>query len=126
MRLTGSGTYTRPVPVPKMPVGLVELMQGLTKEVLKNNPPEIYEFCADHMQKLLEIRDGPSESLYILVHIFYKFVLENTSRSYSDSSCVFPAIPFYIQMDKEHSRCELYFNWHGIPLTWKCIINHYA
>ncbi|KAL0869110.1 hypothetical protein ABMA27_007412 [Loxostege sticticalis] len=60
MRLTGSRVYSRPPPVPKMPPGLVELMEGLTKDVLKNNPPEVYEFCAEHMRKLLEIRDGPS------------------------------------------------------------------
>lgn len=63
MRLTGSRVYSRPQPVPKMPPGLVELMEGLTKDVLKNNPPEVYEFCAEHMRKLLEIRDGPSELL---------------------------------------------------------------
>ncbi|XP_063831344.1 uncharacterized protein LOC135080599 isoform X2 [Ostrinia nubilalis] len=60
MRVTGSRVYSRPPPVPKMPAGLVELMEGLTKDVLKNNPPDVYEFCAEHMLKLLEIRDGPS------------------------------------------------------------------
>ncbi|XP_028159041.1 uncharacterized protein LOC114351892 isoform X2 [Ostrinia furnacalis] len=60
MRVTGSRVYSRPPPVPKMPAGLVELMEGLTKDVLKNNPPDVYEFCAEHMRKLLEIRDGPS------------------------------------------------------------------
>ncbi|XP_046971593.1 uncharacterized protein LOC124538550 [Vanessa cardui] len=47
-------------PVPKMPPGLVELMEGLAREVLKNNPTEVYEFCAEHMHKLLQIRDGPT------------------------------------------------------------------
>ncbi|XP_053613444.1 uncharacterized protein LOC128676977 isoform X2 [Plodia interpunctella] len=60
MRLTGSRTYTRPAPVPKMPTGLIELMEDLTRDVLKNNPSDVYEFCADHMRKLLDIRDGPS------------------------------------------------------------------
>ncbi|XP_052756441.1 putative leucine-rich repeat-containing protein DDB_G0290503 isoform X2 [Galleria mellonella] len=60
MRLTGSRAYTRPTPVPKMPVGLVELMEGLTKDVLKQNPTDIYEYCANHMQMLLNIRDGPT------------------------------------------------------------------
>ncbi|RVE50099.1 hypothetical protein evm_005305 [Chilo suppressalis] len=59
MRLSGSGVYQR-MAVPKMPPGLVELLEGLTRDVLKHNPPDVYEFCANHMQKLLEIRDGPS------------------------------------------------------------------
>ncbi|XP_063628018.1 uncharacterized protein LOC134799524 isoform X2 [Cydia splendana] len=60
MRLTGSRAYARPAPTPTMPPGLVELMEGLAKDVLKNNPENVYEFCAAHMQKLLEIRDGPA------------------------------------------------------------------
>ncbi|XP_063387374.1 dentin sialophosphoprotein-like isoform X1 [Cydia fagiglandana] len=60
MRLTGSRAYARPAPTPTMPPGLVELMEGLAKDVLKNNPDNVYEFCAAHMQKLLEIRDGPA------------------------------------------------------------------
>ncbi|CAB3249181.1 unnamed protein product [Arctia plantaginis] len=59
MRLTSSRAYYRPSP-PKMPPGLVELMEGLTKEVLKRNPSDIYGFCAGHMQQLLDKRDGPS------------------------------------------------------------------
>ncbi|XP_045502964.1 uncharacterized protein LOC123699950 isoform X2 [Colias croceus] len=51
-------------PIPKMPPGLLELMEGLSKDVLRNNPINIYEFCADHMQKLLQIRDDhPHQSI---------------------------------------------------------------
>lgn len=71
MRLTGSRVYSRPPPVPKMPPGLVELMEGLTKDVLKNNPPEVYEFCAEHMRKLLEIRDGPCELLLVIIWLLF-------------------------------------------------------
>lgn len=63
MRLTGSRVYYRPTP-PKMPTGLVQLMEGLTREVLKNNPTDVHGFCATHMQQLLEKRDGPRK--YIL------------------------------------------------------------
>lgn len=59
--MTASRVYMRPQPMPKMPSGMVELMEGLTRDVLKNNPSNVYEFCANHMQKLLEIRDGPGE-----------------------------------------------------------------
>ncbi|XP_047033408.1 SUN domain-containing protein 2-like isoform X1 [Helicoverpa zea] len=59
MRLTGSRAYYRSTP-PKLPSGLVELIEGLTRDVLKNNPTDIYGFCANHMHQLLEIRDGPT------------------------------------------------------------------
>ncbi|XP_063538899.1 uncharacterized protein LOC134748129 isoform X2 [Cydia strobilella] len=59
MRLTGSRTFPRPASTPTLPPGLVELMEGLAKDVLKKNPENVYEFCAAHMQKLLKIRDGP-------------------------------------------------------------------
>ncbi|CAK1550535.1 unnamed protein product [Leptosia nina] len=52
----GSRTYA--APVPKMPPGLIELMEGLSKDVLKHNPSNVYEFCANHMKKLLQIRDN--------------------------------------------------------------------
>lgn len=64
MRLRGSRAYYRPSP-PKMPPGLIELMEGLTKEVLKRNPSDIYEFCASHMEQLLEKRDGPCKLNFI-------------------------------------------------------------
>ncbi|KAL4715068.1 hypothetical protein ACJJTC_014415 [Scirpophaga incertulas] len=47
-----------PPPAPKMPAGLVELMEGLAKDVLKSNPSDVYRFCTNHMKNLLEIRDG--------------------------------------------------------------------
>ncbi|CAF4911489.1 unnamed protein product [Pieris macdunnoughi] len=50
-----SRVYT--APVPKMPPGLLELMEGLSEDVLRNNPSDIYEFCAAHVKKLLQIRD---------------------------------------------------------------------
>ncbi|XP_045486909.1 uncharacterized protein LOC110997483 isoform X2 [Pieris rapae] len=50
-----SRVYT--APVPKMPPGLLKLMEGLSEDVLRNKPSDIYEFCADHVQKLLQIRD---------------------------------------------------------------------
>ncbi|CAH2233682.1 jg19338 [Pararge aegeria aegeria] len=58
MSVNSPRMYT--APVPKMPPGIVELMEGLAKDVLKCNPPDVYSFCADHMKKLIEIRDGPT------------------------------------------------------------------
>lgn len=63
MSVRSSRAYA--APVPKMPPGLVELMEGLAKDVLKCNPTDVYSFCADHMKKpemaRIEIRDGPSK-----------------------------------------------------------------
>ncbi|KAJ2953327.1 hypothetical protein O0L34_g915 [Tuta absoluta] len=61
MRMTGSGAYSRRAPVPKMPPGLVQLMEGLARDVLKNNPQDVEEFCARHMEQLLAIRDGEAK-----------------------------------------------------------------
>ncbi|XP_050551289.1 putative leucine-rich repeat-containing protein DDB_G0290503 isoform X2 [Spodoptera frugiperda] len=58
MRVSGTRTYYRPSP-PKMPPGLVDLIQELSRDVLKNNPADIYGYCANHFKQLLEIRDGP-------------------------------------------------------------------
>lgn len=72
MRLTSSRTYYRPSP-PKMPPGLVELMEGLTKEVLKHNPSDIHGFCASHMQQLLDKRDGPCKLNSFLIVSYSTF-----------------------------------------------------
>lgn len=61
MRAGSPPPYVGPPPVPKMPAGLVDLLEGLTREVLKNNPKDVHEFCAKHLEKLLEIRDGRRE-----------------------------------------------------------------
>ncbi|CAH2009895.1 unnamed protein product [Acanthoscelides obtectus] len=40
-----------------VPIGLEELMEGLTKEVLLNKPDDLYEFAARYFSKLLLLRD---------------------------------------------------------------------
>ncbi|XP_013135641.1 PREDICTED: homeobox protein 9-like isoform X2 [Papilio polytes] len=65
MRVHGTRAYIEPTPVPKMPAGLVELMEGLSREVLKNNPTEVYKFCAQHMRNLLVLRDGKPPEKYL-------------------------------------------------------------
>lgn len=56
-------------PAPSMPPGLVELMEDLSRSVLRNDPEDIFAFCAEHMRKLLVIRDGEESksSLYYTV-----------------------------------------------------------
>ncbi|GJQ66476.1 hypothetical protein Trydic_g4471, partial [Trypoxylus dichotomus] len=40
-----------------VPIGLEELMESLTKEVLRRKPSDIYAFASEHFAQLLEIRD---------------------------------------------------------------------
>lgn len=46
-----------PIITPKIPDGLPELMRGLAKSVIKENPGNIYEFAADYFDNLLKKRD---------------------------------------------------------------------
>lgn len=40
-----------------VPVGLEELMENLTKEVILKKPKDIYLFASDYFAKLLALRD---------------------------------------------------------------------
>ncbi|CAH2045334.1 unnamed protein product, partial [Iphiclides podalirius] len=88
MNLCGSGSYMNmPPPVPKMPPGLMELMEGLTKEVLKNNPSNVHEFCAEHMWKLLELRDNHPQKKYLTLD--QKIYLLNTNNGEESNVATF-------------------------------------
>lgn len=40
-----------------VPIGLEELMEGLTKEVILRKPKDIYIFAAEYFNRLLQLRD---------------------------------------------------------------------
>lgn len=40
-----------------IPIGLDSALEGLTREVLKNQPQDIYSFAANYFEKLLSIRE---------------------------------------------------------------------
>ncbi|XP_015587528.1 titin [Cephus cinctus] len=42
---------------PRVPHGLAAAVEGLTREVIRHRPDDIYVFAADHFEKLLELRD---------------------------------------------------------------------
>lgn len=49
-----------------VPVGLEELMEGLTKEVLLKKPKDIYLFASEYFARLLSLREsGNYEGKYI-------------------------------------------------------------
>ena len=53
-----------PIISPKIPSGLEELMRGLAKSVIKENPQNIYEFAAEYFENLLKERDGSVDQSY--------------------------------------------------------------
>lgn len=51
-------------PVPKIPDGMVELMKNLAKNVLKEQPENIYLFAAEYFENLVRERDGSLDKNY--------------------------------------------------------------
>lgn len=49
---------------PKIPNGLEELMRGLAKSCIKNNPDNLYEFAAEYFENLVRDRDGALDQHY--------------------------------------------------------------
>ncbi|XP_062703423.1 microtubule-associated protein futsch isoform X2 [Aedes albopictus] len=47
-----------PITTPKVPDGLPELMRGLAKSVIKENPENIYVHAAEYFENLIRERDG--------------------------------------------------------------------
>lgn len=47
-----------------VPPGLEALMEGLTREVLKYQPKDIYLFAAAHFDKLLKIRESSGRKYF--------------------------------------------------------------
>ncbi|XP_033217124.1 titin homolog [Belonocnema kinseyi] len=52
---------------PRVPQGLAAAVEGLTREVIRHHPEDIYVFAAHHFEKLLHIREqyGASRSLSV-------------------------------------------------------------
>ncbi|XP_053673228.1 uncharacterized protein LOC128723501 [Anopheles nili] len=47
-----------PISAPKIPEGLPELMRGLAKSVIKENPENLYVHAAEYFENLIRERDG--------------------------------------------------------------------
>ncbi|XP_058458367.1 uncharacterized protein LOC131434985 isoform X1 [Malaya genurostris] len=54
-----------PITTPKVPDGLPELMKGLAKSVIKENPENIYVHAAEYFENLIRERDGSLEKGYM-------------------------------------------------------------
>ncbi|XP_001662463.2 uncharacterized protein YFR016C isoform X1 [Aedes aegypti] len=53
-----------PITTPKVPEGLPELMKGLAKSVIKENPENIYVHAAEYFENLIRERDGDLDRGY--------------------------------------------------------------
>uniref|UniRef100_A0A182NCV2 RIIa domain-containing protein n=1 Tax=Anopheles dirus TaxID=7168 RepID=A0A182NCV2_9DIPT len=51
-----------PISAPKIPDGLPELMRGLAKSVIKENPENLYVHAAEYFENLIRERDGQLDS----------------------------------------------------------------
>lgn len=48
---------TRYLIAPRVPHGLASVVEGLTREILRHRPEDIYVFAAHHFEKLLKLRE---------------------------------------------------------------------
>lgn len=52
------------LPTPSVPEGMVDLLKGLARNVLREKPENIYEFAAEYFENLLRERDGSLDKGY--------------------------------------------------------------
>lgn len=48
----------------RVPKGFQNILEGLAREVLRNQPENIYEFGSKYFEQLLAVRDGKTKSNY--------------------------------------------------------------
>ena len=64
--------HKMPIISPQIPDGLPELMRGLAKSVIKQNPDNLYEFAAEYFENLLRERDGDQGYKQFATYKVYK------------------------------------------------------
>uniref|UniRef100_A0A182XF70 RIIa domain-containing protein n=1 Tax=Anopheles quadriannulatus TaxID=34691 RepID=A0A182XF70_ANOQN len=64
-----------PISAPKIPDGLPELMRGLAKSVIKENPENLYVHAAEYFENLIRERDG---------HLDHGYPTFNAYQVYAD------------------------------------------
>ncbi|XP_053685105.1 titin homolog [Sabethes cyaneus] len=77
-----------PITTPKVPDGLPELMKGLAKSVIKENPKNIYVHAAEYFESLIRDRDGELDKGYrnFSAHKVYADYRENCRDEKGNSS----------------------------------------
>lgn len=61
---------------PRVPHGLAAVVEGLTREVLRHRPEDIYVFAAHHFEKLLKLREQYQAEEYSGRECNYEFTRE--------------------------------------------------
>lgn len=102
-----------PIISPKIPQGLEELMRGLAKSVIKENPENIYEFAAEYFENLLRDRDGTVDQRYKQFATYKVYKKNKVARKQREKGIRSDAIKSSTQLDleqgsssKHNSDCE--------------------
>lgn len=77
-----------PIISPKIPSGLEDLMRGLAKSCIKENPDNIYEFAAEYFENLLKQRDGGLDQGYKNLATYKVYKKNRSARSRRDKENV--------------------------------------
>ncbi|KAJ4448310.1 hypothetical protein ANN_10325 [Periplaneta americana] len=86
MSLTSKGPLFLRVSVPE---GMDAALEGLTREVLKQQPRDIYWFAAEHFEKLVQLRDMGGESITIDLAL----LLSENLKKYNPCPILFNELP---------------------------------
>lgn len=102
-----------PIISPKIPQGLEELMRGLAKSVIKENPENIYEFAAEYFETLLRDRDGTVDQRYKKFATYKVYKKNKMARKQREkeirSDAIKPSTQFDLEQgssSKHNSDCE--------------------
>lgn len=83
-----------PIISPKIPSGLEDLMRGLAKSCIKENPDNIYEFAAEYFENLLKQRDGGLDQGYKNLKTYKVYKKNRSARSRRDKENVIDGSTF--------------------------------
>lgn len=74
-----------------VPIGLEQLMESLTKEVLLKRPSDIYSFAYNHFNRLLRLREKGcyKGTLYTIHNVIFRLPLSKVGHSCPKNSFVF-------------------------------------
>ena len=107
-----------PIISPKIPSGLEDLMRGLAKSCIKENPDNIYEFAAEYFENLLKQRDGVMDQGYKNFATYKVYKKNRSARSRRDKENVIDESTFRVgaaangfgqELIKSGSAKEKYF-----------------
>lgn len=94
------------MPTPNVPEGMVDLLKGLARNVLREKPDNIYEYAAEYFEKLLRERDGSLDKGYEKFREYDRRMVELRRVKQSDGgfevSSSDPKLKKSVLVDKHH------------------------